>query len=205
MRNNIIVLGGAVVTAVAIATVGFVMFGGDDDENADAQFVGTAASSAPAPEPTTAGPTATKSAKSKGDSVAATGLGPYEIGAKQSALTSKKLLEGTSKQDNCTAAKGTEKYQSPALAFKDGELQRLVITDPSVTTAQGAHVGSTYDEVKKLYPDGQQLDDWYGAVSWYTAQDGNALNFRIADGKVKQIDAGEDEAVRFAYTDGQAC
>jgi hypothetical protein len=139
------------------------------------------------------------------DVLSAAGLGPYEIGAAQGALKSGKLLGKVATKDGCATARGVGAYASPELAFAKGKLQRLTVTSPKIATVAGAKVGTSYATLKGMYPNGKQLDDWVGASAWYTLDGGNALLFRISDGKVASIDAGADPAVQFFYTDKQGC
>ncbi|WP_067509034.1 hypothetical protein [Actinoplanes sp. TFC3] len=199
-------------TVTAIALLGVAACGNDSDDDAGAFVNPSAAASTAAPAAEPSAPTAKngqapvgKDAKTATDVVSASGLGPYLTGVAQADLASAKLIGKTKKVDKCTAAAGLSKYRAPALAFNDGKLTRISITSTKVKTAGGAKVGMSYDEVKKLYPNGKQLDNWVGASAWYTAEGGNGLLFKIADGKVSAIDAGQGEAVQFAYTDQQGC
>jgi hypothetical protein len=139
------------------------------------------------------------------DVLSAAGLGPYEIGATQNGLKSDDLLGKVSTKDACATAKGLSAYGTPALAFTKGKLQRLTVTSSKIATVAGAKVGTSYASLKGMHPAGKQLDDWVGASAWYTLDGGNALLFRISDGKVASIDAGADPAVQFFYTDKQGC
>jgi len=139
------------------------------------------------------------------DVLSAAGLGPYAIGMKQSELRSAKLISRVATKQKCSTAKGLGEYESPTLAFSGGKLQRLAVTSGDISTTTGAQVGTGYAEVKSMYPAGKQLDDWVGASAWYTLEGGNALLFRIKDGKVASIEAGPGEALQFHYTDKQGC
>ena len=139
------------------------------------------------------------------DVLSAAGLGPYAIGMKQSELKSAQLFRGATTKQKCTTAKGLGEYESPALAFSGGKLERLAVTSADISTTTGAKVGTDYADVKSMYPAGKQLDDWVGASAWYTLEGGNALLFRIEDGKVAAIEAGPSQSLQFHYTDKQGC
>jgi hypothetical protein len=139
------------------------------------------------------------------DVLTAAGLGPYSIGIAQAELKSAKLLGKVTTNDSCATAKGLGEYHTPTLAFDKGKLQRLTVTSPKIATTTGAKIGASYASVKGMYPGGKQLDDWVGASAWYTLDGGNALLFKIKDGKVASIDAGAGPAVQFFYTDKQGC
>jgi hypothetical protein len=139
------------------------------------------------------------------DVLTAAGMGPYSVGVAQTELKSAGLVGAVTTKDACATAKGLSEYHSPALAFTGGKLQRLTVTSSKVTTTTGAKVGTSYANVKGMYPNGKQLDDWVGASAWYTLDGGNALLFRIADDKVASIDAGVGQAVQYFYTDKQGC
>lgn len=137
--------------------------------------------------------------------LSAAGVGPYAIGVKQQELTSSGLVGKVSTKDACATARGLSDYDSPALAFSGGKLQRLTVTSTKLATSTGATVGSSYADVKGQYPGGKQLNDWNGASAWYALDGANALLFRIKDDKVASIDAGAGQAVQFKYTDQQGC
>ena len=139
------------------------------------------------------------------DSVSAAGLGPYEIGVPQKELKSAGLLGKVSGGGNCDTGSGDDKYHSPKLTFRDAKLQRLTVTAKSVVTPEGAKVGTSYADVKGMYPAGKQLSDWVGASGWLTTDGDYALLFKIKGGKVAAIEAGEVSPVQFAFTDNQAC
>jgi hypothetical protein len=139
------------------------------------------------------------------DTLSAAGLGPYSIGIKQSELKSAALIRSVAAKQSCTTAKGLGEYDTPALAFSGGKLQRIAVTSADVSTSTGAKVGSSLADVKAKYPAGKQLDDWVGASAWYAVDGGNALLFRIKDGKVAAIEAGPGQALQFHYTDKQGC
>jgi len=139
------------------------------------------------------------------DVLSAAGLGPYSIGIKQRELKSAALVKGATTKQKCTTAKGLADHAAPTLAFSGGELQRIAVTSADVSTTTGAKVGTSYADVKSMYPAGKQLDDWVGASAWYTVEGGNALLFRIKDGKVAAIEAGPSQTLQFHYTDKQGC
>jgi hypothetical protein len=139
------------------------------------------------------------------DVLTAAGIGPYSIGIKQTELKSSGLVGNVTTKDACATAKGLGEYHTPALAFTDGKLQRLTVTSTKVVTPTGAKIGTSYPNIKGMYPGGKQLDDWVGASAWYTLDGDNALLFRIKDDKVASIDAGVGSVVRFHYTDKQGC
>jgi hypothetical protein len=137
--------------------------------------------------------------------LSAAGVGPYAIGIKQTELKSSGLVGKVSTKEACATAKGLSDYDSPALAFSGGKLQRLTVTSTKLATGTGAKVGTSYADVKGQYPGGKQLNDWNGATAWYAVDGANALLFRIKDDKVASIDAGTGQAVQFKYTDQQGC
>ncbi|AGL21304.1 hypothetical protein [Actinoplanes sp. N902-109] len=201
----------AALAVAAITLIGVAACSHDsDDAGAFVTPAPAASSAAAAPAATTSAPAPRNGQAPVGkdagtDVVSAAGLGPYRTGTAQRDLSSAKLIGSVKKVDTCTAAAGLSKYKTPSLAFSNGKLTRIAITSSKVQTPAGAKVGMAYDDVKKLYPAGKQLDNWVGASAWYTTDGGNALLFKISDGKVSEIDAGAGEAVQFAYTDQQNC
>ena len=137
------------------------------------------------------------------------GLGPYRIGIAQSKLTDAKLVSGAKDEraDNCTGyvgAKGTGRYQTPALMFFEGRLLR-VTTEGEVATDKGVKAGTSLADVQKAYPDGTQLDSSTGLPAWLAEADDYALLFEFDNGKVSLIHAGMTEPMRFRYADNQGC
>jgi hypothetical protein len=200
----------AALAAVAITLLGVAACGDDSDDAGAFVNPSAGASTAASPSAAASAPSAHNGQAQVGkqtgsDVVSAAGLGPYLAGVAQKDLSSAKLISSVKKVDTCTAAAGLSKYRAPALAFSNGKLTRVAITSTKVKTPGGAKIGMSYDDVKKLYPAGKQLDNWVGASAWYAADGGNALLFKISDGKVSEIDAGASEAVQFSYTDQQNC
>jgi hypothetical protein len=187
--------------------------------SADASLGDPGASASPSTPPTEGTSTAKPPKKGSGDTaqgpagkpagspdvLTAAGIGPYSIGVKQGELKEAGLVGKVTTKKTCGTAKGLSEYHAPALAFTDGHLQRLTVTSTKIATPTGAKVGTSYANLKGMYPAGKQLDDWVGASAWYTLDGGNALLFRIKDGKVASIDAGAGQVVQFFYTDKQGC
>ncbi|MEU7903197.1 hypothetical protein [Actinoplanes sp. NPDC049118] len=195
--------------AVAMLTVlGVAGCGDDPDDRALGAFTdgapGGPSASADPGAPNVESTSAAKPVGSPGVLTAA-GIGPYAIGVAQGELKTAGLVGKVTTKETCATTKGLGKYHAPALAFTGGKLQRLTVTSTKVATPTGAKIGTSYADLKGMYPSGKQLDDWVGASAWYTLDGGNALLFRIKDGKVASIDAGAGDVVRFYYTDKQGC
>jgi hypothetical protein len=138
----------------------------------------------------------------------ATGLGPYQVAVKRTALASAGVLGKVDTSKGCTdfvVAKGTSKYHAPTLVFYQGKLQYTSVTSTAVATGKGARVGTSYADVKNRHADGKELTDWLGAPAWFVTSGSNALLFRLKNGKVHTIEAGVAEPLQFRYTDGEGC
>ncbi|MFI7369538.1 hypothetical protein ACIBSW_05565 [Actinoplanes sp. NPDC049668] len=194
--------------AVAMLTVlGVAGCGDDSDDRALGAFTDGAPGGPSAAADPGAQVESTSQAKPLGppDVLTAAGIGPYAIGSAQGDLKKAGLFGKVNTKATCATTKGLGKYNTPALAFTGGKLERLTVTSTKVATPTGAKVGTSYADLKGMYPSGKQLDDWVGASAWYALDGGNALLFRIKNDKVASIDAGAGQSVRFFYTDKQGC
>jgi hypothetical protein len=84
------------------------------------------------------------------------GAGPYELGSALTALQSANLLASVVTADTAcpqnTTARGTGAWADLELSFHpDGTLYLAVNKSPSVPTPSGAWVGTSLDDLKKIY------------------------------------------------------
>ena len=123
-----------------------------DAESPSAAATAVSADTSAAPPPVDASTTAPSVAA--GPVLRMDGAGPVKIGMTvaqaQKALGEKFAFDPTL-DDSCNI--GQAKKQFPSLSFMtiDGVIARIDTTDPAVRTPEGAHVGSTEQELRKLY------------------------------------------------------
>jgi hypothetical protein len=83
------------------------------------------------------------------------GAGPYELGTTLAALQSANLLSSVATGGTCpqnTTARGTGTWADLELSFHpDGALYLAVNKSPAVPTPSGAWVGTSLDDLKKIY------------------------------------------------------
>jgi hypothetical protein len=140
-----------------------------------------------------------------GKTVSSFGIGPYEVGVTQATLKKAKLVGAVTVKNGCGTGTGTAEFQKPTLTFSAGRLQRIAYTGKTVFTIADAKVGTKYADLKRMYPKGKELTDYNGASGWLVTEGAHALLFRIEDGKVSTIVAGEAGPVQVNFTDNQPC
>jgi len=194
-----------VVPAVALALTGAlagcsIETGGGTGPTASPSWV--APSSAPT-APASSGP---PKGRTVSNQMAATGIGPYAIGAAEAELSSAKLIGAvTTATTGCGSAKGVAKWNTPDLVFRQGRLEHVKVTSAKVRTTKKVAVGSTLATVMARYPGGSALVDRSGATAWYATSGDFALLFRLKKNKVAAIEAGAASALQVTFTDGQGC
>ncbi len=136
------------------------------------------------------------------------GLGPYVVGARLDALRTAGLAVNVRETPACpgiAAAQGTAAYGKPDLAFYQGALQYLSVTDPQVRTADGAHVSMPEAQVRAAYAGATDINNIQGGRGLMVQEGANALLFHIGTGVVSRIEAGLAEPLEFRFTEGEGC
>jgi hypothetical protein len=126
--------------------------GGDKPTTTSPPTAGTPTTGAAATGSVSPGPTGSAAAVAE---FTVDGAGPYELGATLTALQSANLLSAVATGGTCpqnTTAKGTGAWSDLELSFHpDGTLYLAVNKSPSVPTPSGAWVGTSLDDLKKIY------------------------------------------------------
>ena len=140
------------------------------------------------------------------DRMSAAGFGPYAVGAARTRLAKTGLIRKVSVDSNgCGHAAGLAEWGSPGLVFGRSQLAFVRVTNNRIKTVEGVTVGTPYRTVQARYPGGNELSDWVGAVAWYVVSGDFALLFRLKDGKVAIIEAGDAASLQFSFTDSEGC
>ena len=163
----------------------------------------TASPTGGAPPPSTTPPAA--------EPLAATGVGPYAVGAKLATLKSAGALTKINESTGCpgwATAEGTGLYAGKVtVIFYQGAVNWIEVKSSGLSTMDGAKVGMTLAVVKGIYGSkGTELTDGLGgkALSVH-GKGGLGLFFRTKDGTVNVIEAGKSETLEFRFTDGEGC
>jgi hypothetical protein len=129
------------------------------------------------------------------------GAGPYEMGATLTALKDKPgLSDVTAAAQPCpdnTTARGTGIWSEVQFSFhKDGKLYLAINKSPSIPTPSGAYLGTTLEQLKKIYGGvpGQELNAG-GRIAYLV----NTLSGR---GVLFELDQTTQKVVSMIASDG---
>ena len=137
-----------------------------------------------------------------------TSYGAAHIGMPRAALASAlgSKLESEypdSDTDNCEYLVAESGYKGVSFMLIDQKLARIDVSDPTIKTASGAHIGSSEISVRQLYAGRIEV-----SPHAYSSPDGSYLTvlsrdkkhgvrFETLDGKVTDFYAGTAEAIQY--------
>lgn len=140
------------------------------------------------------------------------GAGPYQLGATLSALQTGPGLEEITAGGACpdnTTARGTGTWKEVQLSFhKDGKLYLLVNKSAGIPTPSGAWLGTSLDDLKKIYAgvSGEELTRAPASAYLVTTLTGRGVLFDLdANKKVTAMTAGDAGYLRSTYPSGTYC
>jgi hypothetical protein len=144
--------------------------------------------------------------------LAATGVGPYAVGAKLATLRSTGVLANVNESTGCTGwatADATGPYADAlSIVFYNGAIKWLEVKTSAISTVDGAKIGMTVNAIKSIYREkGTEFKDGLGGRALSVHDTGGlGLFFRAANGEtVSLIEAGPYEALEFRYIEGEGC
>jgi hypothetical protein len=200
-----------------VKRIGMVMVGllltaaGCGSNNAPPQGAGTPTTTASGSASASGRPSGSPSA-SAGQLIEFTvdGAGPYLLGSTLTALQAKPGLdEVTTGSPGCpenTFARGTGVWRDVRLSFrKDGKLYLALNRSDSIPTPSGAWLGTTYEDLKKIYAGVMGQDLTRGPNSAYLVQtlSGGGILFELGpDKKVISMAAADAGYLRSTFTAG---
>jgi hypothetical protein len=139
------------------------------------------------------------------------GAGPYQVGAALESLKAAGHLdEVTAGGKECpenTTARGTGVWKDVRLSFhKDGKLYLVINRSASIPTPSGAWLGTTLEDLKKIYVGvpGQDLAKGSGGKAYLvTTLSGRGILFDLDPAmKVMSMTAGEAGFLKSSYEGG---
>ncbi|MEV0896763.1 hypothetical protein [Actinoplanes sp. NPDC049802] len=135
-------------------------------------------------------------------SISAAGYGPFRIGMTQQEITDAGLVTGLT-PNGCGRAGGFT--GAPETDVWGGELVRVRVTDPTVTTTGNVAIGATVDDVRAAYPSGRAVTGTGGVTGWLVVDGTGALLLELAGGTVSALTAGDATTVEKVFTGERGC